>query len=85
MFWGKNCVDHAVIKLQNETDMEPITTNANFAARSEFIGANPANVLRCGIWANVASYLIKKIATSRGNKYKLFLLTLLSSDMGKCK
>lgn len=50
-----------------------------------WIGADPTSVSQCGVWANVASPLTQKIATFGRNKLKLLLLTLLSSNKGKCR
>ena len=80
-------MDHAVTKLRNETNMEPMTTDTNCAARSEFIGGHQASVSRCGVWANVASPLMKKKKKIHLEviSLKWFCVTLLSSHMCKYK
>lgn len=49
---GRICIDHAAQKLQNETNMDPINTNANCAAWSEFLREHPTCVSPSGVWAN---------------------------------
>ena len=66
-FWEKMCINRAVTKVQNETNMEPL----------------PMQTALPGHSISDMAFSLNKIPTSTSNKLKLFPFTSLSSHMFK--